>query len=533
MDITDVLVLGGGPCGSAASSMAAKAGFSVTLLEREKFPRHHIGESLLPASIPLLEALGAADEISKAGFLPKFGATMVWGIDKSPWTWRFDETNSENISSYQVSRAEFDNILLNNSRTLGVDVREESQVTDIDLEHDLVTKVNFLDKTGKKQSIKATFIIDASGQSALLSRRLGNRKWDPNFQNLAAYNYFSGGEKLSSPNENNIFIESYQNGWMWNIPLKDNITSVGTVVDANSWKGHVKDSDSFLSSQIDSTHYSKEMLSHARPMGNTRIVKDWSYRANNMTGTNWVMAGDAACFIDPLFSSGVHLALMSGVLASAVAVTTLRNPVMAKPAASEYERIFLEEYSHFRELARLFYSSNRTTDSYFWHARRILGNKDKYDPRSTFIRAVAGQSHLGYERMVLERGQLPKSFHQGMKDYQNELTDRESKLTSLGSYITQTIPCLAPGTSVRRGTVLGDGEFITGTLLYSESRPDGVPCSTLVDNLIRFINGRHTIKEIAYKISTNYDVTVRGEVVNNVLRAIHILYNDGIIAELK
>ena len=533
MDITDVLVLGGGPCGSAASSMAAKAGYSVTLLEREKFPRHHIGESLLPASIPILKALGAADKIAKAGFLPKFGATMVWGIDKTPWTWRFDETNSAYISSYQVSRSEFDNILLDNARTLGVDVREESQVTDIVLENGLITKVTFLNKPGKERSIKAKFIIDASGQSALLSRMLGNRKWDSSFQNLAAYNYFTGGGKLPSPNENNIFIESYQNGWIWNIPLKGNITSVGAVVDAKNWKDHVRDGDSFLSSQIASTLHSKEMLSCARPIGGTRIIRDWSYRASSMTGVNWVMAGDAACFIDPLFSSGVHLALMSGVLASAVAVTTLRNPVMAKAAASEYERIFLEEYSHFRELARLFYSSNRTTDSYFWHARRILGNKDKYDPRSTFIRAVAGQSHLGYERVVLEHGQLPEGFHEGMSDYQNELTDREGKLTSLGTSISQAIPCLALGTSVRKGTVLGDGEFVPGTLIYSKSRPDGVPCGTLVGNLIQLINGHHTIKELTHKVSTSYDVSVREQVVSTILRAINILYKDGIIIELK
>ena len=203
----DILVIGGGPAGSTAASMAAQSGLSVKLCERSKFPREHVGESLLPASIPILEEFGLGEEIKKAGFLPKYGATMVWGKDKTPWSWRFSETNKQNIHSYQVSRPIFDEILLRRSEELGVLVEEEAHVNKVNIsDPDRGAFVTSATKGDYFQPAK--FIIDASGQTALIARNLDIRKWDASFHNLAVYGYFSGAKKLETPDENNIFIDN-------------------------------------------------------------------------------------------------------------------------------------------------------------------------------------------------------------------------------------------------------------------------------------------------------------------------------------
>ena len=180
-----MVVIGGGPAGSCAASMAATAGLSVVLLERDKFPRDHIGESLLPASMPILRELGVEAEIAAAGFPVKYGATMVWGSGSDPWTWRFSETNQEYTSAYQVNRSEFDTILLNRARALGVEVREETQVIEVIFQDDRATGVFCNNRHEAQFFIESRMVIDCSGQSSLISRARNLRQWDDSFQNLS------------------------------------------------------------------------------------------------------------------------------------------------------------------------------------------------------------------------------------------------------------------------------------------------------------------------------------------------------------
>ena len=210
---TDVIVIGGGPGGSAAATLLARAGFDVTLLERERFPREHVGESLLPASMPILHDLGVLDQIESAGFPKKYGATMLWGSDPEPWSWYFRETNRTWPHAYQVWRPTFDKILLDNARSLGVNVREECAVTSPILDGNHVTGVEYRKPDGSTASIHADWTIDASGQSAILGRSLDLRQWDPYFRNMAVYVYFRGASHLPDPDSTNIFIESYEHGW--------------------------------------------------------------------------------------------------------------------------------------------------------------------------------------------------------------------------------------------------------------------------------------------------------------------------------
>ena len=215
--------------------------------------------------------------------------------------------------------------------------------------------------------------------------------------------YFKGGSTLPDPDQTNIFIESTTNGWIWNIPLHTGVTSVGAVVDSTYGQTQISQIGikDFLLQNINQSEYTAKMLKDAELVSKPVVLKDWSYTNNPMAGDNYILVGDAACFIDPLFSSGVNLAFLSGILAAAHITTAIKDKDLGKESKQVYANLYSQEYQHFRELAKLFYSSNRTVDSYFWEARRLLGVDTSYDSRKSFIHAVAGQAPRGYELSLI------------------------------------------------------------------------------------------------------------------------------------
>ena len=531
----DVVVIGGGPSGSCAASMAAKAGLSVVLLERDKFPREHVGESLLPASMPILRELGVEAEIAAAGFPVKYGATMVWGSGSEPWTWRFSETNQEYTSAYQVNRPEFDTIILNRARALGVDVREETQVIEVIFQDDRAVGVSCRKRLEDHSFIESGMVIDCSGQSSLISRSKNLRQWDDSFQNLAIYGYFENAVSLPKPNENNIFIESFSEGWIWNIPLKGNIASVGIVLDSQKASKELqsRDVEDYFQANLSYAKESRRMLQSAKLLRPPKIVKDWSYTSTQMAGLSWVLAGDAACFIDPLFSSGVHMALMSGVLASAYAVTALSDPDMEIATAKVYEEMIRREYSLFRELAQLFYQTNRSIDSYFWEARKILDQNGTSTGREAFIKAVSGQSVRGYERAVLEKGELPQSFRYALESQQNL---RHSRQRELGMYFNNwenLVPYLHEDTYVARKPVLSAGRFEWGLVLHSPERKEGTDCSSFVALLLDLIDGEATMCLISERLRDKVDSPNKIVINEYLKKTVEILYVEGAISRLR
>ena len=460
----------------------------------------------------MLDDIGVLPAVASAGFVEKWGATMSWGRDPAPWSWYFKETNRRFPHAYQVWRPTFDQILLDHAADCGCEVHCGEAVTAVD--GGAVT----LAGGGR---VEAAMVVDASGQRALVATALGLREWDSAFRNLAVYGYFDGGRHLDPPDDGNIFIEATAHGWLWKIPLAGGVSSVGAVVDRDYGAGEIRriGLEDFLSDQIASGTRTHIFLDGAVKRQGPTAVRDWSYCAKSMVGDDFVLVGDAACFIDPLFSTGVHLAVTGAHLAAAYVTTALSEPHLRAAAGSAYERHYTNQYKHFRELAKLFYASNRTADSYFWEARRITGTPADA-PRAAFVRAVSGQTAAGYERSVLRHGVLPESFQQAVDA---ETTARRTR--SIRPSSTTRVQ-RASGVTVRRDMVLGDGRFEPGYVIDGPGR-DELPISALVARLTYHAQGE-SLADISARIANANDADPK-RVAEAVLRAAELLIADGLL----
>ena len=277
------------------------------------------------------------------------------------------------------------------------------------------------------------------------------------------------------------------------------------------------------------------LLAGARRVDGPHVARDWSYVAERLAGEAHVLVGDAACFVDPLFSSGVHLALSSAVLAAAYVTTSLRRPEMGAAAAAVYAELYLQQYGHFRELARLFYASNRSVESYFWEARKIVGDDDASTPREAFVRAVAGQPPQGYERVVLERGDAPAGFAGDVRALESERAARRDawdRALAGGRPPAALLAVIArpsAGVRVERKPVLEGGEFVWGDVLVSGSRPEGTPISPLVARLVTALDGRRSLAEALEDVVAELPADRAGRMGAPLLTTLGILYVDGVI----
>ena len=320
--------------------------------------------------------------------------------------------------------------------------------------------------------------------------------------------------------------------------------SVGAVVDNRTGQEGIQRlgaREFLLVATVAGTSYSRRCCGDARWVSGPSVLRDWSYSSERTTGAGFVMTGDAACFIDPLFSSGVHLALMSGVMAAAYATTALKasqggDEQLRKLSGEVYQELYYKEYNQFREMARLFYASNLTSDSYFWEARRITGESE-YAPRQSFIQAVAGQPPRGYERVVLDRGEAPADFITSVRAVESERSERVRRISGLRSdpqrnQILNAVPQLADGVRVARRPVLGEGEFVWGYSLSAVSQPEGMPCSELVAALVTHMDGRTSVSGLVDRLGPGLAQPTRAQLEAAISRTIEILYTDGTIAQL-
>ena len=507
----DIVVIGGGPGGSACATILADRGYSVVLLERAKFPREHVGESLLPASIPVLERLGVMPQIEAAGFVTKRGATLVWGKDPHPWSWYFADDPGQRPTSFQVVRSEFDHILLKNAAEHGVDVREEHQVLEVYFDGERAAGVSFL-HDGREGRIDSRFIVDASGQAAMLSRKLRLHQWDDFFKNLAVYGYYRDAKHLDPPNDGNIFIESYEHGWLWKIPLHTGVTSVGAVVDKQIGQEGLRELGprGFLEAQVALAPHTRELLSEATLVDEPSTERDWSYTSSEFAGDGFVLVGDAACFVDPLFSSGVHLALGSAGLAATYVATALNDPANRQQAAQAYQAIYERQYRYFHLTAQLFYGTNRTADSYFWEARRLFGDQlgdETTSPREAFVKVVGGQPPHGYERAVIEHGELPSVIADEVRRRDRLIEQRQATADSLtaepGALMRSrpTLPSHIQLTQDRNLSGAGYKQSFKLVVRDGGEFSDGYPVTAVIATCIDRMDGRTTVGDIVAAVN--------------------------------
>ena len=471
-----------------------------------------MGESLLPATLAVLDDIGVLPAIEAEGFVRKAGATMSWGREAEPWSWYFAETNRRFPHSYQVWRPRFDQILLEHSARSGARVRQGEAVRSV--EQGGV-------ELASGARVEAAIVVDATGQGALVATTRDLQEWDPFFRNLAVYGYFAGGRHLDPPDDGNIFIEAYEHGWLWKIPLAGGVSSVGAVVDRDYGAAEIRNRgrERFFHDQVAAATRSSAMLEGATLRDGPFAVRDWSWCAKAITGPGFVLVGDAACFIDPLFSTGVHLAVSGAHLAASYVTTALRTPSLAGAAAESYERLYRTQYRHFHELATLFYASNRARDSYFWEARRLTGAQ-RGDPRAAFVRAVSGQAAAGYERSVLSHGVLPEEFVTALD---GELAARNARrMRPTGA----TRVRMTSGLEVRSAAVLGDRCFEPGYVIAGPDRDD-LPVSALVASLGHHARG-DTLDAVAARIARDNDADA-GRVREAAIAAAELLIADGVL----
>ncbi|OXM53093.1 tryptophan 7-halogenase [Amycolatopsis alba] len=418
----DVVVVGGGPGGSTAATLLARRGRSVVLLEKEQFPRYQIGESLLPSTVHgICRLLGVEKEMEAAGFMYKRGGSFRWGTNPVPWNFLFSispEFSGPTSHAYQVERAKFDDILLKHAAASGVDVRERSEVIAAVRDEEAVRGVTYRDADGNEHEISARYVIDASGnRSSLWKATGGERQYSEHFKNVAVFGYFEGGGRLPGSNSGNILCEAFGEGWLWYIPLTDGLTSVGAVISREHVAQIQGDREAALMRFIGKSSYVKDMLTTATRVnddsmyGEIRIRKDYSYANTKFHAPGIVLVGDAACFIDPVFSTGVHLATYAGVLAARSINSVFEGNVDESRAFAEFEGRYRREYSVFYEFLSSFYNMEQAEDSYFWQARKVTNLSES--SFESFVSLVAGG--FSHERVLTDPNEVAERFEQSTR----------------------------------------------------------------------------------------------------------------------
>src|SRR5689334_20315271 len=360
--MSDVVVIGGGPAGSSVSTLLGQQGVKVTLFEREHFPRFHIGESLIPETYWVLKRLNMLPKMQASHFVKKYSVQFVNASGKLSAPFYFwDNKPHECSQTWQVARSEFDQMMLNNAREHGVVVHEGVRVLDVLSEGDLSTGravgVAIRDENGTRRDVPAKVVVDASGQAGLIQNRFRLRIWDPVLNKGAIWTYWKDAYRDSGRDEGATMViqTADKQGWWWYIPQHDDQVSVGIVAPFDYLfknRGSYTEVDD---EEIEKCPAVKERVSKGTRAAGYFATKDYSYRATKVAGDGWVMVGDAWGFLDPLYSSGVLLALRSGEFAADAIVEGLAKNDTSAAQLGKWGPLFNEGVDRMRRLVCEYY----------------------------------------------------------------------------------------------------------------------------------------------------------------------------------
>jgi flavin-dependent dehydrogenase len=335
-DRTNVLVVGGGPGGSTAATLLARKGWRVLLAEKDRHPRFHIGESLLPMNVPIFEELGVLDAVRAIGTV-KLGADFPAPTERGYNVFRFDRTlNPGRGYAFQVRRADFDQLLFTHAGKSGVTTLEGARVTRVELGPEAVTAT--IVSAERELTVRADYIIDASGRDTLLGSLLHLKRKHARHKSAALFAHFEGVARRPGADAGNISIYRFGHGWIWLIPLTGNCMSVGAVCSPDYLKERKGDQAEFLLETLAAVPDVRERLRGARILDHLQATGNYSYVCNRISGHRWIMVGDAYSFLDPIFSSGVYLAMHSARLAAQLVDAVLREPARERTLQRRYAR---------------------------------------------------------------------------------------------------------------------------------------------------------------------------------------------------
>lgn len=388
----DLIVVGGGPAGSAAAAIAARHGLAVLLLEADRHPRLHLGESLLPGVVPILDEMGALAEVEAAGFTRKTGSThWNWGLTQA-WDLWFAETE-EYDHAWLVERARFDDLLFRSAGRAGAVTHQQAAAQGFLREGERVVGVEWT-RRGEQQArvARAPLTVDATGQAALLSRELGLRTMIPGLQHHASWAHYEGAGRLPAPRTAQALLAAEERHWYWYFPLDERLTSVGVVFQEDYRELPEEQRAKSFEEVVQANARLRALLGpNARRVTSVHSQRDWSYRLSQVAGPGWLLAGDSSGFIDPILSTGVFLAMHAGALCARAAVAVKGGQPEAA-ALARYQQAHASLFGDIVRLVRFFYQRNLPNTEYFWESKRILSNEpdSELKPQRAFLALTSG-----------------------------------------------------------------------------------------------------------------------------------------------
>ncbi|MFL6202020.1 MAG: NAD(P)/FAD-dependent oxidoreductase [Thermoanaerobaculia bacterium] len=432
---TKVLVIGGGPAGSMSGILLGREGVDVTVCERDKFPRYHIGESMLPGIIPLLKFVDLFEQID-ATMLKKYGAWFKMKADLPPGVIRWGDLSANNYT-WNVNRAQFDDMLLRHAERAGAKVFEETRITQLERNGDGFRAASWERNDGTKGRIEFDYLIDASGLNGLIANHYHkDRVFQENFANVAIGGYWDNWQEYDDTRGIHIqgapFAESFNDGtgWLWSIPIPPGKLSVGVIMHVDRFKA-IKDDyasiEELYLSEIARSTETKAELAGATQIDQVRVWRDYSYASDRFSGKNYRLAGDAAAFIDPLFSQGIHMALLGGLSAAATLCSTMRGE-WDEAAMSEYHDAFVRRaYTQFLVVLSGWYRQIRNQESVVLHGV----NKDNFQLAFDSVTPVVSGLADGIATGIVPEDVLNRTMEYmtniQMELHQYETDDAEAK----------------------------------------------------------------------------------------------------------